>query len=60
MTRTTIIGEYHDADAPVLGARKVYWRIAGEWIHKGWMMPTTARTPYTKYPLDLPHFHRAR
>ena len=27
---------------PVPGARPVYWRIDGQWLRKGWLMPEVA------------------
>jgi len=36
---TTKIEHFAADDAPILGARKVWWLIDGAWEHKGWLMP---------------------
>lgn len=41
--RDTIIDYQNYPDAPKVGARKVYWKIDGTWLHKGWLMPENKR-----------------
>lgn len=37
--KETKIEPYASDDAPILGARKVWFLIDGEWKHCGWLMP---------------------
>lgn len=37
--KTVIIDTQNDADAPVPGARRVWWKVNNWWVHKGWLMP---------------------
>lgn len=41
--KTTKIEKFTDD----LGRRKVFWLIDGDWVHKGWLRPTTPRTGFT-------------
>jgi len=41
--RNTIIDKQTYPEAPVQGAHKVYWKIDGVWLHKGWLMPENTR-----------------
>lgn len=50
VAKTTMIGKAravfpqpwlsHVDDAPVIGARPVWWLINGKWVHVGWLMPS--------------------
>ena len=47
--RSTIIDRQNYPDAPVQGARKVYWKMDdGTWSHKGWLMPAIKPTPFRR------------
>lgn len=37
--KQTMIDRTEDPRAPVPGAVKVFFRIDGMWVHKGWLMP---------------------
>jgi hypothetical protein len=37
--KTVMIDRTPDPRAPVKGAVKVFWRLNGVWVHKGWLMP---------------------
>lgn len=37
--KQTMICSTEDPRAPVPGAEKVFFKIDGMWIHKGWLMP---------------------
>lgn len=37
--KTVKIEHFSADDAPVMGARKVWFLIDGQWVHKGWLMP---------------------
>ena len=36
---SVLIEPYAHDDAPVVGAKKVWFLIDGFWEHKGWLMP---------------------
>ena len=44
MTGDTLIDYQNFPDAPVPGAAKIWWRIDGQWVEKGWLMPTIGNT----------------
>jgi hypothetical protein len=47
--RSTIIDQQNYADAPVQGARKVYFKESDtKWNHVGWLMPEIGQTYFRR------------